>query len=128
MLVLPFLVVILFGLIEFGNAWRIYQIVTNVAREGARVGVVGTSDEALVRQTIEDRLRDSGLDPAASTVTLNLCSGASCTGEPDEVDVAYPFEFKFFAPLVRMMCLGSTSCGEHPAAVSLRGTAVMRNE
>ena len=43
--VLPILLTILFGIIEFGWAFMIYQSITNAAREGCRVAVLqGASD------------------------------------------------------------------------------------
>ena len=39
-LILPILLLLVFGLIEFGTAWRDYQVITNAAREGARWSVV----------------------------------------------------------------------------------------
>jgi Flp pilus assembly protein TadG len=44
-LVVPILLLLVFGIVEFGLAFRTHQIVTNTAREGARVAVLPASPE-----------------------------------------------------------------------------------
>ena len=39
-IVLPFLVLLVFGIIEFGTMFYNEQVITNASREGARVGIV----------------------------------------------------------------------------------------
>lgn len=46
-LVLPILLLLVFGTIEFGRVFNSYLEVTNAAREGARAGVVGATDDAI---------------------------------------------------------------------------------
>ena len=46
--VLPLLLFVSVAIIEFGRAFQTWQIVTNAAREGARVAVLpGMSDDAI---------------------------------------------------------------------------------
>ena len=40
LIVLPVLVLLIFGIIEMGAAWRTYQVATNTAREGARLTIL----------------------------------------------------------------------------------------
>jgi len=47
-LVLPVIILILFGTLEFGRLFHSYIVITNAAREGARLGAVGKSDEEIV--------------------------------------------------------------------------------
>jgi hypothetical protein len=42
-IVLPVLLLLVFGIIEMSNAWRTFQVVTNAAREGARVAILDDS-------------------------------------------------------------------------------------
>ena len=69
-LVLPLLMLIIVGIIDFGFLFRELNVVTNAAREGARAGVLpeyGTADnEARVQQY---------MDAAGIDVT---CSSANC--------------------------------------------------
>ncbi len=52
--VLPILLTILFGIIEFGWTFMVYQSVTNAAREGCRVAVLeGSTDEDIDARVAE---------------------------------------------------------------------------
>ena len=39
-LILPILMILLMGIIEFGRAWNVKQVLTDASREGARLAVV----------------------------------------------------------------------------------------
>jgi len=43
-LILPILMVLMFGITEFGRAWMTVNVLTTAAREGARLAVVSTLD------------------------------------------------------------------------------------
>jgi Flp pilus assembly protein TadG len=49
-LVLPVLLIIIVGLVEFGHLWHLQHTVTNASREGARTGILyrGAYDQATV--------------------------------------------------------------------------------
>ena len=62
-IVLPLLIVITFGIIEFGMYIYNQQVITNASREGARVGIVAISPrvtpadiESVVRQHCDNHL------------------------------------------------------------------------
>ncbi len=38
-IIIPVLLAVLLGIVEFARAWQIHQVVTNAAREGVRVSV-----------------------------------------------------------------------------------------
>jgi len=48
-LVLPFLLLLVFGITEFGRAWLTLNVLQTAAREGARLAVVTTPDVAAVQ-------------------------------------------------------------------------------
>jgi len=130
-LALPILLVIVFGIIEFATAWRTYQVVTNVAREGARLAVIPTSTDATVSARIDSLLVQSGLSLSRRTTTLTcngvagLCSGPTGTGQPDEVRVDYQHTFVVLGPVLDLMCVG---CGTGYGTITLSSLSVMRNE
>ncbi|MEX2532300.1 MAG: TadE/TadG family type IV pilus assembly protein [Gemmatimonadota bacterium] len=131
-LVVPVLLLLVFGIVEFGLAFRTHQIVTNTAREGARVAVLPTGDDAGVIDVVEDRLSSSGLDPAAATITLR-CDGAGetlCTGDRagrlSDVEIAYPYQFFVLGGLVGWVC--GAGCDDGYGTIQLRTTSSMRNE
>ncbi len=52
--VLPILLLILFGIIEYGWTFMVYQTITNAAREGCRVAVLeGSTDEEIETRIAE---------------------------------------------------------------------------
>jgi hypothetical protein len=57
-IVLPLLVVLVFGMIEFGILYYNQQVITNASREGARAGIVGDCnkrlDDTQIRQIVTD--------------------------------------------------------------------------
>jgi Flp pilus assembly protein TadG len=94
-IVFPLLVLLLFGIIEFGINFDRKTAVTNAAREGARAGVVGSypgcttgSDNTKLICLTKDRL---GLEAAKTKVEIKLTSGSS-VGDPLTVCVEYPTE------------------------------------
>ena len=129
-LVLPMLLVLVFGIVEFGNAWRHYQLITNTAREGARIAVLPSSTEAIVRSVIDDRLNGSGLDAAQATVTLTILDfgDPGYSNSADIVTIEYPYNFVFLGPIIDLMCTGIGCSGGAYSSVTLSSTSIMRNE
>ena len=115
-LVLPVIILILFGTLEFGRLFHSYIVITNAAREGARLGAVGKSDEEIVSRIREAsplyqadcRLRVFRLEPNES---------ARSPGVPLTVEVAYDVEL--VTPIFSSIL---------PNPVTLKSTAVMRVE
>jgi Flp pilus assembly protein TadG len=129
-LVGPILLLLAFAIIEFGFAFRTHQIVTNVAREGARVAVLTEATDGDVRDAVASRLRSAGLDPALADIEIRcdaevgMCTGLDRTGRGSEVEVAYPYRFIVLGGLVKIAGGGDDNLGQ----VSLRGRSLMRNE
>lgn len=75
-MVTPILLLILAGIFDFGMMFRSWEVVTNAAREGARVGVLpayANSDN--VRARVEQYMRASGVATAcALSCTPSACS------------------------------------------------------
>jgi len=115
-LVLPVLVLILFGILEFGRIFHSYIVITNAAREGARLGALGKSDEEIIARIREasplyladSRLRITKLEPNES---------ARNPGVPLTVEVVYDVEL--VTPLISSIL---------PNPITLKSTAVMRVE
>lgn len=51
-IILPVLLIILFGIIEFGRILGAYVIIQNLARDGVRAGVVGSTNQQIEDQII----------------------------------------------------------------------------
>ncbi|HBT20210.1 MAG TPA: pilus assembly protein TadE [Peptococcaceae bacterium] len=54
-MVIPILLMLLFGVIEFGRIFNAYLMVNQASREGARIAAVGGSDEEIT-MTVENFL------------------------------------------------------------------------
>ena len=73
-IVLPILLALLVGIFEFGVAWNRKQVLTNAAREGARLAVLpSTMDTDTVDVTIDVYLTSAGIAPGdVSRSYLNI--------------------------------------------------------
>lgn len=68
-LVLPLLLVILFGITEFGRAWMTVNLLTSAAREGARLAVVMPApDVTAVNVRVMEVCTSAGITPTAITL------------------------------------------------------------
>lgn len=121
-LVMPVVLLLLIGIIEFGRAWNVQQVMTDAAREGARHGVL--ANPAITQQsvigTINAALARAAIDTNTTQITLtNFGAG---TGTLLTVDVQYPYQFRFLGALINLANLGQNGY------VVLKTQFVMRNE
>ena len=119
-LVVPFLLLFLVGIVEFGRAWNLHQVLTDAAREGARKAVVHDPTITLdsVNNTVKSAIATAGANPTFATITVTGLDDA--TGDPATVEIAMPYQFIFFGALKQWTTGEST--------VTLRTRFTMRNE
>jgi Flp pilus assembly protein TadG len=123
-LVLPMLLALVIGIVELGRAWNVRQVITNAAREGARLAVVNsTPDEDTVQAAVESRLEDAGLDPGTATIEIDRSGGI--IGQLSTVNVSYPHTFLFLGPVVDLLTEDASGI---PGSITIASTARMRNE
>jgi Flp pilus assembly protein TadG len=127
-LTLPLLLLVAVGIFEFGRAYQTWQVLTNAAREGARIAVLPGTDDASVEARVHTYL-EAGLLPDASdaTVTItrdNVIAIGTGTATASRVDVAYPFTFIALQPVASLVVEGSTA----GTALTMTASATMRNE
>jgi Flp pilus assembly protein TadG len=84
-LVLPILIILLFGILEFGRVFHSYLVITNAAREGARHGII-CRDVTGIKQKVLDSSPGINLEPG--DITVNPSTGLT-TGVPLTVSVEY---------------------------------------
>lgn len=72
-LVLPLLLLLVIGTIEFGRVWNQYQIYQGAAREGARCAAVAATSNCLIQDQIDSA---SGPYSPATTASVQVGSGA----------------------------------------------------
>jgi Flp pilus assembly protein TadG len=128
-LALPLLLVVSVGIFEFGRAYQTWQVVTNAAREGARMAVLPDSTTAGVQDRVRRYLTDGALPRAADAsvsvqpaAQIALPSGGTVSASL--VTVGYPFQFMMLNPIIRLVVSGSTVGGDF----TMTATAQMRNE
>ena len=127
--VLPIILLVSVSIFEFGRAYQTVQVLTNAAREGARVAVLPESTVEDVQARVSTYLEHGQLGNYASAtvavdqnVTIEM--GAT-TASGSVVTVNYPFSFMVLNPVMRLISPGSTG-GRNP--LTLIGSAEMRNE
>jgi Flp pilus assembly protein TadG len=122
-ILVPVLMGVVIGIFEFGRAWNVDQVLTNAAREGARLAVIGTSTEGNVLEAVETALTNAALDPSVATISVD---GMDDTfGSPATVQIQYPYEFVFLGPIMAFLGDGE---GETPGAITLTSQISFRNE
>jgi Flp pilus assembly protein TadG len=128
-LVLPLLLLMVLGIIDFGFLFQRYEVVTNAAREGARVAVLPGYAPADAVLRVDQYLTAGGLTEAhpapavvPSTMTVVVGGVAQCVGLT-AVTVTYPHTYSFVAGIAAYF--GGNSLASR---TSLRATATMRNE
>jgi Flp pilus assembly protein TadG len=125
---LPLLLLISIGIIEFGRAFQTWQILTNAAREGARVAVLpGISDSmvtARVQQYIQAGVLDAGVTPTISIQRNASISYGSGTATGSKVSVSYPYKFMVLNGIAKLVVSDTTVGSDFTMATS----ATMRNE
>ena len=126
-LTLPIILVISVGIFEFGRAYQTWQVLTNAAREGARIAVLPGTDDASVTSRVRTYMTDGELDYAA-TATINITrnnviAGGGGTETASRVTVNYPFTFIMLQPIASLVA--SSTVG---APLTMTASALMRNE
>lgn len=127
-LTLPIILLVSVGIFEFGRAYQTWQILTNAAREGARVSVLPSADEAGVEARVRQYMQVGQL-PGSDTATVSVNRSAvipmgAATVSGSMVTVSYPFEFMVLNPVARLVVGGS----EVGAPITMTASAQMRNE
>ncbi len=127
-LTLPLLLVVSVGIFEFGRAYQTWQVLTNAAREGARIAVLPNPPEGSVEGRVLAYMQAGQLQYAAdATIVVDRAAvmplGAG-TATASLVTVNYPFQFMVLQPVMQLLVSGS----KVGAPVMLTASAQMRNE
>jgi len=124
-MILPLFVLLFMSMVEFGRAFHTWLLITNAAREGARVAAVQSD-----LSTVQNRIYDSfcanfpsqcNIDPTRVTITTTNVQGSR--GSMVQVDVAY--DFQWVTPIGNIVNLVS---GGNISDLTIRSHASMRLE
>jgi Flp pilus assembly protein TadG len=134
-LTLPLLLLLVLGMIEFGFLFQEYEVVTNAAREGARIAVLPTYSQTPADQInnatarVNEYLNDAGLNSSLPGVTVTVgpptrtdytAPATGCVWSVP-VTVTYPHPVPFISGI---MSYFGTTIGQ----ITLRTTSRMRTE
>lgn len=113
-LVLPFLLLLVFGMVDFGRAYNAKVTLTHAAREGVRVWAL-TKDTARAEQAA----RDAAVGLSHLTITTAPCE----TGKATKLSITH--DFSYITPLDGLMSLfpGGTTMSN---PVRMNSNGVMR--
>lgn len=85
-LVLPLLVLLVFGIVEFGRGYNAKIALTSAVREGVRVHALGTGDPA-------QATRDAAPSLDSADVGVSTSAAPCDAGSPASVTASYPFTY-----------------------------------
>src|SRR5690242_7817804 len=122
---IPIILLISVGIFEFGRAYQTWQVLTNAAREGARVAVITGTTDADVTTRVRNYMSAGQLPNASTaTVTINRAVALTASDTASQITISYPFEFMVLNPVVRLVTPTSTT----GAPITMQAGATMRNE
>jgi len=123
-LALPMLLLLGFGILDFGILFQRYEVITNAAREGARVAVLPGYGAADAIARVDQYMAAAGLTasyPAPVIVTETIPVGAQCA-TLTSVTVTYPQTLSLVAGIASYF--GATGLSR----TGITATSQMRNE
>jgi Flp pilus assembly protein TadG len=121
---IPLVLLVSVSIFEFGRAYQTWQVLTNAAREGARVAVLEQYTDADVTSTVRNYLTSGRLTNASSasiTVVRNVPFGSVTASR---ITVNYPFQFIVLNPVAKLVRKSSTV----GTPLTMQSSALMRNE
>lgn len=122
---LPIILLISVGIFEFGRAYQTWQVLTNAAREGARIAVINGTSADQIRGAVKNYAKVGGLTVTDDQIALDqgvALGGNDWTGS--QITISYPFQFMVLNPVAKLVHKGSTL----GTPLTMTAVAVMRNE
>jgi Flp pilus assembly protein TadG len=122
---LPLILLVAVAIFEFGRAYQTWQVLTNAAREGARIAVISGTTDQQVTDAVRSYMTSGRLTSAASAgvnINRNTPMGANTASS---ITINYPFSFIVLNPVARLVVSGSNTGS---AEFTMQSVAIMRNE
>jgi Flp pilus assembly protein TadG len=122
---LPLLLFLVAGIVDFGFLFQSYEVVTNAAREGARLAVLPGYTTADVQDRVTSYISSAGLPGAPTTTVTPVTIAPPGGGSPFaavRVAVTYTHQYSMLAPMAAL--LGRT----FPTATTFTVNSTMRTE
>ena len=120
---LPLLLVVVMGIVDFGFMMQRFEVVSNAAREGARVAILPGYEDSDVIDRVDQYVAAAGLPGSAMTVvTDRTVTAGTRTFDAKQVTVSFTHVHQFVGPL--MTLVGGAAMGSTP----LTANVTMRTE
>lgn len=119
-LVLPFLLLLLFAIVDFGRAFYTWNTLSNASREGARVAAVQGSTSQ-INSAVTSAM--GGLTTSSPTLTRTYTNVQAAKGSTVTVQLSY--QFTFVTPVSPLLNLIGGSSIANP---TLSSSSAMRLE
>jgi Flp pilus assembly protein TadG len=123
-LVMPILLLLVMGIVDFGFMFQRYVVLTNAAVEGARVATMPGYTDVEARARVIEYAAGGGIQgvvtPVVTPVTLPGASGGTWPGM--QVTVTHVYTMQYLAPLAALVG------GSMAANVTLTASSTMRNQ
>ena len=113
-LILPVLLLLVMGIAEFGMMFNSYLSVQNATREGARIGIVGASNEE-----IEERILNTSPSLKKERITITIDPGNDTRISGETLKVLVEYNYQMAVPFISILFGGN---------VNLSGESSMRIE
>lgn len=94
-IILPILLLLIMGIIEFGLIMNSYLTIQNASREGARIGIVGAADSDIRNRIISDSPNLQTAD-----LTINITPGEGSRSSGDTITVAIYYNYHLVTPII----------------------------
>jgi Flp pilus assembly protein TadG len=135
-IVLPLLLLLLFGIIEFSLLMYNKAMVTNASREGARRGIVyrvdpttfnySPLDDTQIRTEVTNYLSNHLITlSGTSTHTTTITRAVEVSGNTLNIQVSYPYHFLIVPTVAALASTGGTAL---PGTITLSSATKMRME
>jgi Flp pilus assembly protein TadG len=106
------LFLLILGIVEFGRAMMVLEMINNAARNGARVGVLNGSATSDVNTAVTNALSGAGFSGVQTTVQVNgATADANTAVSGDSVSVAVKVPYNNVTWLPTSLFLGGKTLG-----------------
>jgi Flp pilus assembly protein TadG len=126
-LVFPLLLLLVLGMVDFGFLFQRYEVLTNAAREGARMAALADKyTQTDVTNRVQAYLTSGGVPWTKTTLSVSLSDQTITTSDgtklaAKQVTVAYTNAYLFIGPIAQMF-------GGSFTTVPITTVATMRKE
>lgn len=111
-IVLPLLLLLIGGMIDFGRLFYTEVMITNAAREGARAAMYGNSPTSRATAALSGKVSNA-------TITVNQACAAGATTGNAQITVSVPYQWVMLKPAMALF-------GGSIADPTLTGKATMQ--